>query len=241
VAVSVVEVVEALERYAVSEPLSAQDWGCQQFGRVLRELDGSETVCETFVPMVGDETIERQAAAANVLGSLAEVWPAGVRPAAEMLQEKVDHDNEEIRAAALAALVAIGRKFPTVLYPISGWLTSSEADSKRLGQRRRRYEAIALLAADGISLDMSGGSPLNQGLLADDTATNEFALEAAAELDDPRVRPLLARLHKGVPNWDQAPAHCSTGSDEDTDRPFGDLLTTDERTLTASDVLNRLE
>ena len=239
VMLSETDIVAALKRHAVDESGSPRSSVCQHCGRVLRELDGAEALRETFVPIASGGPPERRAAAYSVLASVAEVWPAGVRPAGDTIREGVRDDHGRVSDPALSALVTVGRESPAVLRPIAEWLTSRRAVSDRIEPRRRRYEGIALLAADDDNLTEAVYHPLRSGLLDDDTAVEEYALEAAAQLDDPRLVPLLRRLDHGVPDWNVMPTHCHTAADGNSATPFENGLPADERTLTASDVLDQ--
>ena len=105
---------------------------------------------------------------------------------------------------------------------------------------RRRYEGLALIAADG-TLEGDKFRPLRRGLLNNDTAVSEFALEAIAKLADSRFVPLLKRLDDGVPDWTSQPAHCPTNQPDFPSTDLENLCSPREPTTTASDVLDQLE
>jgi hypothetical protein len=231
------DVVGALEQYATAEPLTAQDWTCQNLGRVLRELGGGTALREALVPLAADGSPDQRTTAYRVLASVANVWPAGVRPSAETLRAGVRVDDKRVRSPALAALVAVGREYPEEVRPVADLISSPVTRTDNIGMRRRQYEALALPAADE-SLTGDIFLPLRCGLVNGDTTITEYALEATVALDDQRLVPLLKRLDRGVPDWGSSPNHVSTDAAETAGAPFEDFLTSDDRTVTAGDVLD---
>jgi hypothetical protein len=105
--------------------------------------------------------------------------------------------------------------------------------------RRRQYEALALLAADG-SLTGEIFLSLRRGLLNGGTTITEYALEATVALEDQRLVPLLNRLDRGVPDWGSSPTHVSPDAAETADTPFEDFVTSGDRTVAAGEVLDDL-
>jgi HEAT repeat protein len=246
VALPATTVVSAIERYALDEPVSDRDQTCRDLGRVLRagnrDGTGVDALCDTFVPMASEGPAERRATAYNVLASAANGWPAGVRPAVETLQAGVRDDDDRVSASALSALVAVARAFPAVLRPVAGWVVGHRSRSENVVRMRRRYEALSLLAETGVGADpgVTVARTLRAGLLDGDGTVREHALEAAAELEDPRLIPVLERLAKGVPDWGSTPEHRLLPSDEGANAAFGDLFVSDDPHLTAADVLRRI-
>lgn len=233
------DIVAALEQYATTERLTTQDWTCQNFGRLLREPGGGTALREAFVPLAADGSPDQRTTAFRVLASAANVWPAGVRPAAETLRGGVRADDKRVRGPALAALVAVGREYPAEVRPVAGLISSSVTRTDNIVMRRRQHEALALLAADD-SLVGDIFLPLRRGLLNGDTTITEYALEATVALDDQRLVPLLKRLDRGVPDWGSSPNYVSPDAAETADAPFEDFVTSDDRTVTAGDVLDEL-
>jgi len=232
------DVVAALKQYATDEPITARDWTCQNFARILRKLDAGSALREVFVPMANHGSDQRTIAF-KVLASVANVWPAGVRPAVQTLQAGVQTDNDCIQGPALSALVAVGQEYPEVLHPIAERLVSTLTASENIVMKRRRYEALALLAADH-ALSGDAFLSLRRGLLNSDAAVTEYALEATADRDEHRLVPLLRRLDEGVPDWGSPPDHFSTDTEEASDALFEDFLPPNDPTVTADDVLNQL-
>jgi hypothetical protein len=105
--------------------------------------------------------------------------------------------------------------------------------------RRRQHEALALLAADD-SLVGDIFLPLRRGLLNGDTTITEYALKATVALDYQRLVPLFKRLDRSVPGWGSSPNHVSPDAAETVYAAFEDFLTSDDRTVTAGDVLDHL-
>lgn len=169
------DVVAALKQYAIGESITARDWTCQNLGWILRELDAGTALREAFVPMAYDGSTDQRTMAYRILGSVANVWPGGVRPAAQSLQAGFQTDNNRVRGPALSALVSVGREYPEVLHPIAGRLVFPLSDSENIVMKRRRYEALALLAADD-ALSLDAFLPLRRGLLNSDTSVIEMAL-----------------------------------------------------------------
>jgi hypothetical protein len=230
-------VVDALERHAVDGRPSPRDWTSANLGRVLRGVDGSEELRRRLVPLARDGASERRGGAYAALASVAVEWPAGVRPAADTLRAGVREDDDTVAGPALSALVAVGRADPAVLRPLADRFVARAADAETVVERRRRYEAIALLAADGSDLGVDAARTLRAGLVDDDTAVEEHALAATASLGDPRLRPVVAHLAADIPEWESPPEGCPPAPEAGADAPFSDLFVDENRRVTATDVL----
>jgi len=234
------DIVSTLERYAIERGVSARDRTCKDFARVLQETDDGDTLLrDTFVPMAAKGPRDRRAKAYSVLASVADEWPAAIQPAVGTLHVGARADDKQISSPALSALVAIGRVSPGVLHPVADQAISHRASSDHIELRRRQYEALALLTAHEADLDETGFWTLRSGLLDNDTAITEYALQATAERNDRRMAPVLQRLNNSVPDWGSLPAHSQTASERE-DVQFEELLSSNERMRTAGDVLQIL-
>ena len=185
---------------------------------------------------------ERREAALNAIASVASLWPAGIYPLTNTLREYIDaDDDDDVRAAALAALVYVGRENPDALEPLSTKLGTDRYDSELLTTTRRGYEGISILLADGGHSGVGVFDTLLQGLRHTDSSVTEYSLEGLIALDDPRALYPLKRIRDGVPDWSTLPPAFRSEPSE-TEQRFQEMIsTTAEPELTAADAIAALD